>query len=195
MVTPVGEDNCTRTGGYGKMYIFDGGAISGAFQQYWSQMEPQQKLSFTRLFRPIRTVEFSNISTIGQHEAIVNSFDFNGRHEYEATHMWLGTGNNTAPQYKDRSLNNVGYRGGITRYTHTNNELTATLFLDSNEANDMKQGDNYIREIGLATGSDPSNETTKLLNHALVPPELKNPQVVISIEMTLLFEPKQGGNP
>jgi hypothetical protein len=173
--------------GRGTITAYDGEAITTAFGDAWSRVSRDRKLAIVRLLEPESVTDFYNTATVGQFESLIDNFDRGVNETYKASHMAVGTDNSTSPSFSNQSLNNEGYRSSLTQVRKTQSEITFTLFLDSNEANDMKSGDNVVREVGVTTGSDPSLDTTKLLNHALVDPEPKSTQTVLTIEVTFAY--------
>lgn len=170
--------------GYGRIILHDAEALNTAIPPF-SNLPIERQLAITRLLVPISVHPFRNTATIGQFETLAEKMNPNLDIPLAAGFMAFGTDNSVSASPSDTSLNNEGYRTGVTEANSSGDTLQTTTFLSATEANDMNPGDNYIREIGLCTHGTPGEG--RLLSHTLVDPEPKSNQTVVTTEYNLRY--------
>lgn len=143
----------------------------------WDELSDEEKLDATRVLEPDEEHTDYNTTVFGMHEYFAINLDPNQTLEEDVTHLAVGD-DDTAPVTSNSSLNNEVFRKSVTDHSQTDNELLASTFIDSSEANG-----NTFREVGLFAGTDPA----RMWNHSTIADIEKDDTRTITIDVTLTF--------
>jgi len=154
----------------------------------WDSLSDEMKLSLLREFDETSSEEVFNVTTERFHEYLVDNLDpgnTSPEANLEAISMGLGTDSASGTSVTDTDLNNRVFEKAVTDHSDNGNELLASTFISSTEANGET-----LNEIGLYTGN-PNNLSTDdnifLINHATFSDVVKDDQRTITFDMTLTF--------
>lgn len=144
----------------------------------WDSMDDADKLSHLRSIDPIASHTDYNTTVFGMHEYFAINLDATQTLDQDASHLAVGD-DSTAPDSSNSSLNNEVFRKSVTDHSQVDNELTASTFIESGEANGQT-----FREVGLFAGPDPSD---RMWNHSTIAAIEKDNTRTITIDVTLSF--------
>lgn len=153
----------------------------------WDEMSKEEKLSAIRDVEPIEETTTYNVTTVALHEYFVDNLDSqNTSTEANVDLSYVGLGNDASSgtATTDTDLNNRVYEETITDIADNGNELLASTFVDSTEANG-----NTLDEIGLFTG-DPANLANAevfMINHSTFADVTKDNSKTVTFDVTLTF--------
>ena len=150
----------------------------------WDELSDKDKLEATRDLEPDEENTDYNTTVFGMHEYFAINLDATQTLEEDVTHLAVGDTDTDAVSSND-TLNNEVFRKGVTDYAQTDNELLASTFIDSTEAND-----NTLREVGLfAGGLEPGDAgfPDRMWNHSTIAAIEKDDTRTITIDVTLTF--------
>jgi hypothetical protein len=136
-----------------------------------------------------------NVTTTRFHEYIVDNLDpaqTAAKDNVDATWMALGTDAASGTSTSDTDLNTRVYSETVTDHADNGNELLASTFIDSTEANG-----NTVDEIGLFTGdisgiasgniASSAPDDVFMLNHATFASVTKDNTKTVTFDVTLTF--------
>lgn len=144
----------------------------------WDSLSDSEKLSYLRETEPVNETTDYNTTVDGMHEYFAANIDPSQTLQAATTHLAIGN-DNTAPSSTNSTLNNEIFRKQVTDHTQNGNEILASTFVDSNEANGTT-----FREVGLFAGP---NATDRMWNHATIADISKDSSRTITIDVTLTF--------
>ena len=151
---------------------------------YWDELSDKDKLEATRDLEPDEEHTEYNTTVFGMHEYFAINLDPTQTLEEDVTHLAVGD-DNTGPMSSNDTLNNEVFRKSVTDYAQTDNELLASAFIDSSEANGET-----LREVGLfAGGAEPGDDEfpDRMWNHSTIASIEKDNTRTITIDVTLTF--------
>lgn len=152
--------------------------------------EPPEKLDFEELddderelaemeVEPVEENLDFNTTCVGLHEYIVDNLDPAQAVDKTASHLALGNDASVAPASSDTTLNNEVHREQVTDHADNGNELLASTFIDSTEANGYG-----LEELGIFTASAGGD----LLNHSTFTTVTKDNSKTVTFDVTLTFK-------
>ena len=144
----------------------------------WGSLSDSEKLSSLRDVEPVESYTDYNTTVNGMHVYFAQNLDGSQSVDKDAAYLAVGD-DDTAPTTSDSTLTNEVFRKQITDYSQTGNELLASTFIQSSEAN----GETF-REVGLFAGSNPSDT---MFNHSTISDIVKDGTRTITIDVTLQF--------
>ena len=144
----------------------------------WDELSDKDKLKATRELEPVEEHTDYNTTVFGMHEYFAINLDPTQTLEEDVTHLAIGD-DDTAPSETNDTLNNEVFRKEVTDYSQTDNELLASTFIESDEAN----GETF-REVGLFAGPDTAD---RMWNHSTIASIEKDNTRTITIDVTLTF--------
>lgn len=150
----------------------------------WDEMSDKEKLETTRNIEPDESHTDYNKTVNGMHEYFAINLDGSSSIDEDVTHLAVGD-DSTTPQTSDTTLTNEVFRKTVTDYSQTDNELLASTFIESSEANG-----NTIREVGLFAGGLAPGDTgypDRMWNHSVIADIVKDDTRTITIDVTLTF--------
>jgi len=145
----------------------------------WSEMSDEEKMAYTDDLDPVDEVTDFNTTVRGMHEYFAINLDRNQTLEEDLEFLAIGN-DDTAPQVSNSTLNNRVFEKQITTVTQNSNEVVASTFIDTNEANN-----NTFREVGLFAGP---NASDRMWNHSAIANIEKDVNRTITIDITLTFD-------
>jgi hypothetical protein len=167
--------------------VHDIDALRAATSEPWQSLSDSEKLALTRQVDPVDEDTVRNVTTDGLHEYFVDNLDPDQTGDatnLTASHLGLGTDGGSGTATTDTDLNNRVFSTSVTDHADNDNELLASTFLDSTQANGHD-----LDELGLYTG-DPANLTDNdvlLLNHASFTQVTKDNSKTVTFDVTLQF--------
>ena len=150
----------------------------------WDELSDKEKLEATRDLEPDEENTDYNTTVFGMHEYFAINLDPTQTLEEDVTHLAIGD-DDTAPSETNDTLNNEVFRKSVTDHSQTDNELLASTFIESDEANDET-----FREVGLfAGGEEPGDDEfpDRMWNHSTIASIEKDNTRTITIDVTLTF--------
>jgi len=150
----------------------------------WDELSDKEKLEATRELEPVEEHTDYNTTVFGMHEYFAINLDATQTLEEDVTHLAIGD-DDTAPSDTNDTLNNEVFRKSVTDYAQTDNELLASTFIESDEANDET-----FREVGLFAGGLEPGDTDfpdRMWNHSTIASIEKDNTRTITIDVTLTF--------
>ena len=144
----------------------------------WYDLSTEEKLQTTRELEPVEEHTDYNTTVFGMHEYFAINLDPTQTLEEDVTHLAVGD-DDTAPSDTNDTLNNEVFRKEVTDHSQTDNELLASTFIESDEAN----GETF-REVGLFAGPD---AVDRMWNHSTIASIEKDNTRTITIDVTLTF--------
>ena len=147
-------------------------------------LSDKEKLEWLREQEPVGENTDYNITVFGMHEYFAINLDPTQTLEEGTTHLAIGD-DDTAPSDTNDTLNNEVFRKSVTDHSQTDNELLASTFIESDEAN----GETF-REVGLfAGGAEPDDDDfpDRMWNHSTIASIEKDNTRTITIDVTLTF--------
>lgn len=145
----------------------------------WNELSDKEKLHSLKQREPEETYTTENITLRGMHIYFAQNLDDTQSVNESASYLAVGN-DNTGPSVDNTTLNNEVFRKSVTDYTQTDNEVTTSTFIDTDEANDYT-----FREVGLFSGQ---LETDIMWNHAIINDVAKDISRTITIDVTLTFD-------
>ena len=150
----------------------------------WDELSDKEKLEATRDLEADEEHTDYNTTVFGMHEYFAINLDPTQTLEEDVTYLAIGD-DDTAPSVGNDALNNEVFRKEVTDYSQTDNELLASTFIESDEANDET-----FREVGLfAGGEEPGDDEfpDRMWNHSTIASIEKDNTRTITIDVTLTF--------
>lgn len=152
----------------------------------WETFSDKKKLSLIRGEEPDTEETVYNVTTERYHEYLVDNLDPNITTDANVNAEFVGLGVDSASgtATSDTDLNQREFDKQVTDHADNGNELLASTFVSSTEANGFT-----FNEIGLYTG-DPANLSTSgvfLINHATFSDVAKDSDRTITFDVTLTF--------
>ena len=150
----------------------------------WDDLSTKEKLQTTRELEPVEEHTDYNTTVFGMHEYFAINLDPTQTLEEDVTYLAIGD-DDTAPSDTNDTLNNEVFRKSVTDHSQTDNELLASTFIESDEANDET-----FREVGLfAGGAEPGDDEfpERMWNHSTIASIEKDNTRTITIDVTLTF--------
>ena len=150
----------------------------------WDELSNKDKLEATRNLEPDEENTDYNTTVLGMHEYFAINLDPTQTLEEDVTHLAIGDDDTTSSD-TNNTLNNEVFRKSVTDYSQTDNELLASTFIESDEANDET-----FREVGLfAGGEEPGDDEfpDRMWNHSTIASIEKDNTRTITIDVTLTF--------
>ena len=144
----------------------------------WDELSDKEKLEATRGLEPDEENTDYNTTVFGMHEYFAINLDPTQPLEEDVTHLAIGD-DNTSPEDTNDALNNEVFRKEVTDHSQTGDELLASTFIESDEAN----GETF-REVGLFAGPD---DVDRMWNHSTIGDIEKDNTRTITIDVTLTF--------
>ena len=144
----------------------------------WDELSDEEKLATTRDLDADEEYTDYNTTVFGMHEYFAINLDPTQTLEEDVTHLAVGD-DNTSPATTNDALNNEVFRKAVTDHSQTDNELLASTFIDSTEANGET-----LREVGLFAGPDAAD---RMWNHSTIAAIEKDGTRTITIDVTLTF--------
>lgn len=144
----------------------------------WDELSDDKKLAHLRSQEPVESHRDYNTTVSGMHEYFAINLDSTQTLDEDTSHLAVGD-DGTTPSSTDSSLTNEIFRKTVTDHSQVDNELVASTFIDSSEANG-----NTFREIGLFAGPD---ATDRMWNHSTIASITKDNTRTITIDVTLSF--------
>jgi len=152
----------------------------------WESFDDKTKLHLLRGEEPENIDVSYNVTTEEFHEYLVRNIDPDVSTNANLAAEWMALGDDSASgtDVTDTDLNNRIFKKEITDHADNGNELLASTFVSSTEANGET-----LNEIGLYTG-DPANlsdEAVFLINHATFSDVVKDSDRTITFDVILTF--------
>lgn len=153
----------------------------------WDALSKEEKYKVATNVEPIESNVTYNVTTTGLHEYIVRNLDPGltaPEDNVSVTYLALGTNGAGGTTVNDTDLNNRVYSETITDHADNGNELLASTFVDSTEANGET-----VDELGLFTG-DPTNIANAevfMVNHSSFTAITKDSSKTVTFDVTLTF--------
>lgn len=152
----------------------------------WDSLSDEMKLALLRGEDPDTVEEVYNVTTERFHEYLVDNLDpqVTTNANLDAAFAGLGTDSASGTSTTDTDLNTRVFDKEVTDHADNGNELLASTFVSSTEANGET-----LNEIGLYTG-DPANlsqDGVFLINHATFSDVVKDSDRTITFDVTLTF--------
>jgi|APHM01.1.fsa_nt_gi hypothetical protein len=162
----------------------------------WDTLSDSEKLSCLQNVDPYEKNTVTNVTTDKFHEYIVANLDpgVDENSNLSASYMGLGNDASGGTEPSDENLNNRVFSKEVTDHADNGNELLASTFVSSTEANGVT-----VNEIGLFT-KDPGSEDvpvestnlytredTFLINHATFSNIVKNDEITVTFDVKLTF--------
>jgi len=144
----------------------------------WDSMSESEKMDWLDSAAPDEQHVDYNTTVFGMHEYFAINLDDTQVLDESVTHLAIGD-DSTAPTTDDSTLTNEVFRKSVSDYSQINETLTASTFIDSDEANGFT-----FREVGLFAGP---NETDRMWNHSTIAAIEKDNTRTITIEVDLTF--------
>lgn len=144
----------------------------------WDDRSDSDKMDWLSDAEPDEQHVDYNTTVFGMHEYFAINLDDSQTLDESATHLAIGD-DDTQPATDDSTLTNEIFRKVVSDYGQINETLTASTFIDSDEANGF-----VFREVGLFAGP---NETDRMWNHSTIAAIEKDNSRTITIEVDLTF--------
>lgn len=144
----------------------------------WDQFTDDEKIEWLSEHNADETHVDYNTTVTGMHEYFAINLDDTQTVDENVTHLAVGD-DGTSPDVSDTTLTNEVFRKQVSDYSQINETLTASTFIDSDEANGST-----LREVGLFAGPDQSD---RMWNHSTIAAIEKDNTRTITIEVDLTF--------
>jgi hypothetical protein len=153
----------------------------------WDELSDSEKLDCIRQVDEDSVEEVFNVTTSRFHEYLVDNLnpeDDSTGSNIDAEFMALGVDSASGTDVQDTDLNDRVFEKSVTDHVDNGNELLASTFISSTEANN-----NTLNEIGLFTGNPNNlgNSNVFLINHATFSDVVKDNERTITFDVTLSF--------
>lgn len=151
----------------------------------WDELSAKEKLEATRGLEPEEEHTDYNTTVDGMHEYFAINLNPDETLEEDVTHLAVGD-DDTSPATSNDELNNEVFRKEVTDHSQNGNELLASTFIESDEANGET-----LREVGLFAGGEEPGDADfpdRMWNHSTISSIEKDNTRTITIDVTLTFD-------